>query len=119
MPAKPKPLKTERPKLHYPTKQTLDKYGLSKRGFWTILESQGWICPVCKTYPKSGRWNIDHEHVKGWKKMPPKERKTYVRGITCWFCNRYYLAKQMSADKAKNVVNYLESYALRQKRVIR
>jgi len=53
--------------------------------------------------------------VEGWANMPPEKRKIYVRGLVCFFCNRYYLAKAINQDKARNIVRYLDNYALRQK----
>lgn len=102
----------------YPTQATLNKYGLTREEMRRILERQGYICPICEKTPTTGRWVIDHEHVKGWKKMPSEKRKLYVRGVTCWFCNRNYLAKAMNKRKAKNIIEYLEAYALRQARTI-
>lgn len=102
--------------IDYPSDATLKKYGLSKQDFAHILTDQDGVCPICGKVPnpskKTGkrRWVIDHMHVKGWKKMPPEKRKQYVRGITCWFCNRNYLAKAMTVDKAYNLAHYLEDF---------
>lgn len=97
-----------------PSKATLKKYGLSEEEWKAILDSQGSVCFICKKYPKTGRLCVDHEHVKGWKKMPPEERKKYVRGLLDWFCNHYYLGRGITIEKAKNVVKYLEQYENRQ-----
>jgi hypothetical protein len=102
----------------YPTQKTLDKYGLTRLDQKMILEAQGGVCPICEKVPTTGRWVIDHHHVKGWKDMPPEKRKLYVRGITCWFCNRNYLAKAITPRKAENIKRYLENYAIRQARAI-
>jgi len=98
----------------YPTEDTLEKYGLSRLDFRMRLEAQGGTCAVCKKIPTTGRWYIDHEHVKNWKKLPPEKRKLYVRGILCYFCNRFYMAKAMTKEKAQNIIVYLEEYAIRQ-----
>lgn len=100
-------------KKEYPTQATLDKYGLSRVEVKSILESQGNKCPVCKNTPSSGIWHIDHVHAKGWKKMPPEKRKMFVRGLLCQFCNRFYLAKRMTVEKAKNIITYLEEFERR------
>jgi Recombination endonuclease VII len=83
---------------------------LTEDDFIAILERQGGRCPICGNTPKTGRWNIDHEHVKGWKKMPPEKRKLYVRGVSCWFCNKYYLGRSISLERLKNAVQYMEDY---------
>jgi len=90
-----------------PTTTTLKKYGLSLEEWWHILEDQKCVCPICEKEPSTGRFVIDHKHVRGWKKMEPEERKKYVRGITCWFCNRYLLIRGMSIQKAENIITYL------------
>jgi hypothetical protein len=93
-----------------PSKATLKKYGLSEPEWKVILERQNGVCFVCQKEPTKGRLCIDHEHVKGWKKMPPENRKRFVRGLLCWVCNHYYLGRGININKAKNVVKYLEEY---------
>lgn len=105
-------------KKKYPTQNTLNKYGLTRPEFNIRLNLQGGTCAICKKIPTTGRWYIDHEHVKNWKNMPPEKRKLYVRGILCYFCNRFYMAKAMTKEKAENIIEYLEDYAIRQKRTI-
>lgn len=102
--------------IDYPSPATLKKYGITQEEFATILTLQGGVCPICGKVPnpsrKTGkrRWVIDHVHVKGWKNMPPEKRKTYIRGITDWFCNRNFLAKGITIEKAQNIVRYLQDY---------
>lgn len=93
-----------------PSLATLKKYGLSESEWRALLDKQGGVCAVCKIEPSKGRLCIDHEHVKGWKKMPPEKRKLYVRGLLCWVCNHYYLGRGISIQKAQNVVLFLEDY---------
>ena len=104
--------------MKYPLPATLAKYGLSQLDYRMFYEAQGGVCAVCKK-PAKNTLYVDHEHVKGWKKLPPEKRKLYVRGLLCYFCNRYYLAKRMTVEKAHNIIEYMEAYALRQKRLIR
>jgi hypothetical protein len=96
-----------------PSEATLKKYGLSEAEWQSICDLQGGVCFVCKLVPTKGRLCIDHEHVKGWKKMPPEKRKLYVRGLLCWVCNHYYLGRGINTSKAKNVVTFLERFAVR------
>lgn len=96
-----------------PSAATLAKYGLSEGDWRTIGERQGWACAVCRKVPTTGRLCIDHEHVKGWKKLPPEKRAVYVRGLLCFFCNHYYVGRAITTEKARNVVSYLEGYAAR------
>ncbi len=92
-----------------PTQATLDKYGLTVKTFKAILKRQGNVCPICELVP-NGSWRIDHDHVKGWKSKPPEERVKYVRGILCYFCNRWYVGKAITVRKSMNVTLYLERY---------
>ncbi len=96
-----------------PSEATLQKYGLTEAEWLSILASQGNVCAICKKVPTTGRFVTDHEHVKGWKKQPPEQRKLAVRGVLCHFCNHYYLSRGITVAKARNVVLYLEAYAAR------
>ena len=92
-----------------PTLATLRKYGLTEDDFRLMLAYQGGVCAVCGNKP-NGRWNIDHEHRRGWKKLSAEMRKRHVRGILCWFCNKYYMGRSITIEKAQNVVEYLKNY---------
>lgn len=99
--------------VHPPSPATLKKYGLTEDAWWSIWERQGEVCAVCGKTPTTGNTHIDHEHVRNYKKLLPEIRASYVRGITCWFCNRWVLARGLTLEKAKNVVRYLEEYEKR------
>lgn len=96
--------------IQYPSAVTLKKYGLTLDEWIVILHSQDDVCPICGKFPSTGRFVTDHQHVKGYRTLPPEVRKTYVRGITCWFCNRYYMSKGMTIEKAQNIATYLAKY---------
>lgn len=121
--------KAEELGITIPTNATLDKYGFGQLpdcyttdrvGDWLMmLENQGWGCGVCGKIPtpnkKTGkvRFVTDHEHVKGWVIAPPGVRRSFVRGITCWFCNHAYLGRGITVEKAAGVLNYLKRYQKR------
>ena len=93
-----------------PSQTTLDKYGLTTAEWIEMFAQQGFKCPICGKYPKTGKaveFNVDHQHVKGYNKLPPLQRKLLVRGIVCQWDNRSFLAKGMTLEKAKNLVLYL------------
>lgn len=92
-----------------PTLATLRKYGLTETDFLMMLAYQGGVCAVCGNKP-NGRFNIDHEHVRNWKQKPAEVRRRFVRGLVCWFCNKYYLGRGVTIERAQNVVEYLKSY---------
>lgn len=105
-----------KPTVRVPLPATLRKYGLSPQEWITILEEQGNVCAVCRKVPDSGKLVTDHEHVAGWKKMPPEERKRYVRGILCYWCNHNYVGRRITATKAANILSYLKKYERRQRK---
>lgn len=96
--------------IKIPAKATLKKYGLEQYEWLRMLQDQGWVCPIMGTIPSSGRLVTDHDHVRGWDKMPPDQRKLYVRGITSWYANHAYLGRGISVERAENVVCYLRAY---------
>lgn len=102
--------------IKVPTQATLKKYGLTTEDWLTLLEEQSWVCPIMGVTPSTGRFVIDHEHVPGWKAMPPEERKLYVRGLTSWYANHAYLGRGISVERATNVVAYLQAYTMRKGR---
>lgn len=99
------------PATKVPSKATLRKYGLDAQAWLAILEAQGWVCAICKRVPKNGQYRTDHFHAKGWKKMKPENRRKYVRGLTCWWCNKTYLGRGITESRAMNVVLYLRAFS--------
>lgn len=98
--------------LTIPTEMTLKKYGLTRLEYLEIVQRQGFVCPVCKNKLEK-QVNIDHLHVPNWKKFPAHIRKLYVRGVTDWWCNKSYLGKGITVDRAYNMTIYLQEFELR------
>lgn len=102
-----------------PAAQTLRTYGLTQDEWIALLQAQGWVCPICEQgndRPKTGKqalWNTDHEHVRGWAKMPPEQRKRYVRGILCFYCNRRVVGDRKDPEEAQRVADYLRAFRTR------
>ncbi len=101
---------TDKSGIQQPRLETLAKYGLTVGDWREILDRQGGVCGACKTLPPSHRLNIDHEHVKGWKTMPPEKRKQFVRGLLCYMCNHYRLARGATVFNLRGAADYLEAY---------
>jgi hypothetical protein len=99
--------------IKVPTQATLKKYGLSALDWLIMLDEQSWVCPIMGVTPSTGRFVIDHEHVKGWAAMPPEERKKYVRGLVSWYANHAYLGRGISVERAGNVLAFLTRYEMR------
>lgn len=97
--------------IKIPQKRTLARYGLTPEAWVLILKGQHWKCAVCNK--EDALWNIDHQHIPGWKKMPPEERIVYVRGILCAYCNYRVVPSMLSASDAKRMAKYLAAYERR------
>lgn len=93
-----------------PTRATLRKYGLTVEDWQEILDRQGGACDVCQKVPASGTLHIDHQHVRGWKTMPAEVRRTYVRGLVCWFENTNLLRVGATPERLRRAADYLERY---------
>jgi hypothetical protein len=90
-----------RRKVHYQkTKRTSiykRKYGLSLEQYEEMLRLQGGTCALCGRPPKTYRLNVDHDHITG-----------RVRGLLCYRCNAFVVAKNTS-ETASKLVEYLRS----------
>lgn len=98
--------------IREPLPATLKKYGLSLNDWKEIMSSQGYRCPVCENILEK-RTNIDHDHVRGWRKMTDENRRKHIRGVCCFFCNKYYLGRSITIRKSRNVTSYLERFEKR------
>ena len=94
-----------------PARRTLDTYGITQDEWVALLKAQGWRCPIC--LKGNCKWNTDHEHVPGWKGMPPEERKRYVRGVLCFYCNHRRVNSRMPSAEALRIAGYLAAYEAR------
>jgi len=98
-----------------PVRKTLNLYGLTLYEWLHLLNSQGWVCGCCKKGRGNAPFNIDHHHVKRWRKLPKEERKKYVRGILCWRCNKIVVASRLTAEESTRITTYLKKYEARRK----
>jgi len=98
-----------------PTKSTMKKYGMDVELWYTFLDLQDWKCPICnRDFSSELRPVIDHEHVKDFKKMKAENKRKFIRGLCCNYCNRRRIptrSKGITATEiAYNVYNYLADY---------
>ena len=96
--------------LKGPSKATVKKYGLTINEWWEIAKRQGEVCFICGKLPKREILAVDHFHVKNFKKMPPEEKRMYVRGLLCLCCNLRVLPKGTTLEKLRRAVIYLENF---------
>ena len=101
--------------MRVPSKATLRKYGLTVGEWMTLYNKHGGRCHICKREqsPEAKRaFHTDHEHISGWSKMPPEQRKLFVRGIICYTCNRFRMTRGTTLETARGMVAYLEEYGM-------
>lgn len=99
--------------LQVPKLATIKKYGLSLEEWQALADAQGGVCYVCEKLTSTGRLCIDHEHVKNWKRLPPEQRKLFVRGLLCFRCNTTFVGRGVTIQRAERVAAYLRAYAAR------
>lgn len=98
-------------------KYLLKNYGISLEEYNTKLKQQNGVCACCNTLQP--RMCVDHIHVLGYKKMPPEEKKKYVRGIVCFYCNTSFKVFERTKDGQRNrallngVNQYFHYYTLK------
>jgi DNA-directed RNA polymerase subunit RPC12/RpoP len=94
-----------------PSKATLQRYGITEEEWQVLYDKYDGTCHICRK--PAARLNVEHEHVRGWKQMPPDERKQYIRGLACFVCNHRILTRGVTIEKLRNAVRYLEEYEQR------
>lgn len=99
--------------IRIPAPATLAKYGLSLKDWRELVKAQGGRCGGCGRTPPSGRLNIDHEHIRGWKRLRPDDRKRYVRGLVDFQCNAHWLSRGATPEVLRGCADYLERYRVR------
>lgn len=62
-------------------------YGLTASEYRALWDSRGGRCCLCDSSDR--RMYVDHRHVDGYEKLPPRERAALVRGLLCAPCNMY------------------------------
>jgi hypothetical protein len=96
------------PPRKLPSAAVLKKYGITIENWLAMYEAQGGRCAICGVDPPSGRLNVDHDHVRGWKKMPDGERAKHVRGLLCWTCNLYIVGRGVTVERLRAALAYLQ-----------
>lgn len=93
-----------------PAAATLARYGLTSEEWLEMLAAQSWMCPICERDAGKLRLNTDHEHVRGFDKLPPSEKRQYTRGILCAYCNFRRVHSTMSAELFQRCADYVRRY---------
>lgn len=77
-------------------------YGITLNDWDVLFKSQGGVCFICQTMPKSKILCVDHIHIKGFKSMDPTKKKDYVRGLLCYMCNTGLKGFEKTVDGKRN-----------------
>ena len=97
--------------MNIPKAVTLKKYGLSEQEWEKLYYKYGARCHCCLRIPPSGKYYVDHEHLKDYKKFPIEVRRKAVRGLCCFHCNRRLLQRgNDNIKKLSNAIRYLKDY---------
>jgi hypothetical protein len=80
------------------------KYGLTKQEYFTLLESQGNQCAICRDeFNAEAKWRgspaVDHDHETG-----------AVRGLLCLHCNTALGMVNDNQDVLRGMLRYLENH---------
>ena len=103
----------------YPSDSTLKRYGGTRALWLSLWLKQRGRCPVCDRGAEHGvKFVIDHEHVRGWRRMAPASRWKYVRGLPCARCNWRFLVPGMTYEIARRMTFFLAAYLARRPEVL-
>jgi hypothetical protein len=91
-------------------RRLLRTYGITTEHYNELLAKQGGVCAVCGGTAKTRALHVDHEHVKGYKAMLPRDKRRYIRGLLCYQCNCFLLPRGINVERAKAILSYLEAY---------
>lgn len=80
----------------YSNKNRIRKHGVHAKEYQTMLESQNYVCAICKTRPED-ILSVDHDHDTG-----------NIRGLLCQKCNKGLGLFQDSLSNLRNAISYLE-----------
>jgi hypothetical protein len=108
--------------IRQPLPATLRTHGLDAPAWRVMVEecpldrAGDATCMACGIKPKNLILNIDHEHVRGYKKGTDEFKRQHHRGLVCHMCNRYRLARGATARVLRMAADYLDAYTERRRR---
>lgn len=94
-------------------KRLFQTYGLSLVEYEILYSGCKGCCEICGRSYKV--LNVDHRHVKGYKKFSPEEKRREIRGLLCMRCNKFTLGSLEIHKNAREILENLNRYASRYK----
>lgn len=85
-------------------------YGITIEDYERMFEAQDHRCAICLNVPKLKMLNVDHRHVKNYKDLPACEKKKEVRGLLCFFCNKYLMGAVEHYKNPRDILFRLNGY---------
>ena len=75
-------------------------YGITPEEFDAQLERQSGQCAICgwEKKPEHRPMNVDHDH-----------KTLRLRGILCFFCNKFVVSSRMTPARLRAAADYLEN----------
>lgn len=84
-------------------------YGLKLEAWKNLHNWQSGKCAICKKPAKI--LNVDHRHVKNYKKLTPVQKVLEVRGLLCLRCNKFTLGGLEIHKNAREILESMVEYA--------
>lgn len=80
--------------------KSMEKYGLVPEQYYQLLRYQDYRCAICRTHKNrfKKRLAVDHDHVTG-----------KVRGLLCYYCNRYVVGRHRRPELLAAAAEYLRN----------
>lgn len=95
-------------------KHLYNTYGLTMIDYWALMLIHGNKCAICQ---EDRPLNVDHRHIKGYKKMKPEDKVKEVRGLLCFQCNKFAVGGIERRNNARflleNMVKYFNQYKIK------
>lgn len=91
-------LNPEAKKLLEREKRLYKTYGLTYSEWEELVKNGCWVCKR-----KDVRLNVDHRHIKGYKKLTPEEKRKEVRGCLCFVHNTMLHGVEKFKDSRKQL----------------
>lgn len=97
----------------YRNRQLRSHYGITLNEYEQLFKSQNGECYICGDLPNGRALSVDHEHVNGFSKMSPAQKKLYIRGLLCHRCNRLTMAGKVTVETFERATEYVKRYLYR------
>jgi hypothetical protein len=87
-----------------------NSFGITLDEYNEMFEARNGCCEICGRHQShfTKALNVDHFHAKGYSKMKPDQRKRFIRGLLCGFCNRGFYKE--NPETLRKAAEYFERF---------